>query len=277
MWSEHLASRTSRRGSPTSASSRRAHRGGRRRDVREQHEAHRRVVEAEVEQRVVELAERAERPQVRARRRIPAASVGTSPFAPVAVAAEHADLRGRRGAVDRQRHVAVVAVDVARRGAPRLERRASRRAPPCPASPPRGSPARSRTAWSKRLLRDRSIDEAPLLRALAAHALGQGREHVGEVAPHLALVHEPGEPAGAREHREQRRLRERDGAAAVVGEQDLLARERELVAAARGDAVQRARGSAARSRRTPPRAQSRVSFVNLQKLTLNACVDEPSM
>src|SRR6202044_431811 len=63
-----------------------------------------------------------------------------------------------------------------------------------------------------------AIDEAPVLRALAAHALGEGAEDVGEVAAHPALVDEAGEPTGAREHREERRLRERDRAVAVVRE-----------------------------------------------------------
>ena len=76
-------------------------------------------------------------------------------------------------------------------------------------------------------------------RALAAHALGQGAEHVGEVAPDLALVDQAGEPARPGQHAEERRLGEADRADAVVDEDDLVAGERQLVPAARGRAVER--------------------------------------
>ena len=49
--------------------------------------------------------------------------------------------------------------------------------------------------------------------------------HVGEVAAHLALVGDPGQAAGARQHREQRRLGQGDGARSVVGEDDEVAGE----------------------------------------------------
>ena len=76
------------------------------------------------------------------------------------------------------------------------------------------------------------IDQAPVLRALALDALGGRAEHVGAVAAHLALVDEAREAAGAGQHGEQRRLGEADRGAAVVDEHRLVARERELVAAA---------------------------------------------
>ena len=88
--------------------------------------------------------------------------------------------------------------------------------------------------------RDQLVDQAPLLGALAAHALGGGAEEVGVVAPHQALVHEAREPAGAGQHGEQRQLGQRHRARAVVGQQDLVAGQRQLVAAAGGDAVDRA-------------------------------------
>ena len=78
------------------------------------------------------------------------------------------------------------------------------------------------------------------LRALAAHALGGGAEEVGVVAPHHALVDQPRQPAGAGQHGEQRQLGQRHRARAVVGQQDLVAGQRQLVAAAGGDAVDRA-------------------------------------
>src|SRR5205085_9148184 len=86
---------------------------------------------------------------------------------------------------------------------------------------------------------DEPIDEAPVLGALALEALGERAEHVRAVSTNLALVDEAREAAGARQHREQRRLGERHGAVAVVDEQDLVARERELVTAAGGGALAR--------------------------------------
>ena len=81
------------------------------------------------------------------------------------------------------------------------------------------------------------VDQPPLDRLGAAHALLGGAEHVGAVAPHLALVGDAGEAAGPGQHGEQRRLGERHGRAAVVDQHDVLGRERELVAAARAAAV----------------------------------------
>ena len=60
------------------------------------------------------------------------------------------------------------------------------------------------------------VDEAPLDGALAAHALGDGAERVGEIAAHLALVDEAREAAGAGEHAEERHLGQADRAGAVV-------------------------------------------------------------
>ena len=83
------------------------------------------------------------------------------------------------------------------------------------------------------------VDEPPLDRALPLHALGDRAEHVREIAPHLALVDDAREAAGARQHAEQRRLRQADRRVAVVDQDDLVARERQLVAAAGADAVER--------------------------------------
>jgi hypothetical protein len=60
------------------------------------------------------------------------------------------------------------------------------------------------------------------------------------VAPHHALVDQPRQAAGAGQHGEQRQLGQRHGARTVVGQQDLLARQRQLVTAARRDTVDRA-------------------------------------
>ena len=88
--------------------------------------------------------------------------------------------------------------------------------------------------------RDQLVDQPPFARPLAAHALGGGAEEVGVVAPHQALVDQARQAAGAGQHGEQRQLGQRHRARAVVGQQDLLAGQRQLVAAAGGDAVDRA-------------------------------------
>ena len=83
------------------------------------------------------------------------------------------------------------------------------------------------------------VDQAPGLRRLAAHPLAAGGDHVGEILADAPLVHQPGEPAGARQHREQRDLRHGDRGRAVVDQDDLVAGEGELIPAARGGAVDR--------------------------------------
>jgi hypothetical protein len=81
------------------------------------------------------------------------------------------------------------------------------------------------------------VDQIPVDGALAADAFGEAREVVGPVAADLALVADPGEAAGAGQHAEQRDFGQADRRAAVVDEHDLVAGERELVAAAARDAV----------------------------------------
>src|SRR6185503_15271649 len=83
------------------------------------------------------------------------------------------------------------------------------------------------------------IDELPFDRALPFHALCQRSEDVREVATDLTLVDNARKPAGTRENRQQRRLRQADCRVRVVNERDLIAREGELVATARANAVQR--------------------------------------
>ena len=83
------------------------------------------------------------------------------------------------------------------------------------------------------------VDQAPGLRGLATHPLAAGGDHVGEVLADPPLVDQPGEPARARQHRQQRNLRHGHGGRAVVDQDDLVAGERELVSAAGGGAVDR--------------------------------------
>ena len=74
--------------------------------------------------------------------------------------------------------------------------------------------------------------------------------------------------AGAGQHGQQRQLGQRHRARAVVDQQDLVAGQRQLVAAAGGDAVDRADVDSGRDALTRPRWPARVSLVNLQKFTL---------
>src|SRR5437762_6212053 len=76
------------------------------------------------------------------------------------------------------------------------------------------------------------VDEPPLLRALAADAVGRRAEDVGVVAPDFSLVGDAREAAGAGQHAEQRYFRQADRRRAVVDQDDLVARQRQLVATA---------------------------------------------
>ena len=57
------------------------------------------------------------------------------------------------------------------------------------------------------------------------------------VAAHLALVDDARQPAGARQHRQQRHFRQRHRRGAVVGEDDVIGCKRQLIAAAGCGAV----------------------------------------
>jgi len=83
------------------------------------------------------------------------------------------------------------------------------------------------------------VDEPPLLRPQAADAFGRRAEDVRMIVPHLALVGEPRESAGSWQHAKERHFRQRHRRRAIVDQHDLVARERELVAAARARAVDR--------------------------------------
>ena len=60
------------------------------------------------------------------------------------------------------------------------------------------------------------------------------------VAAHPAFVHQPGKAAGAGQDGEQRQFRQGDSAGAVVNEDDVVAGEGQLVAAAGRRPVDRA-------------------------------------
>ena len=127
-----------------------------------------------------------------------------------------------------------VAVD--RRAASGVEAR--RRAPSAGRSERRPGPAaRSRTTSSKRLRGAMASTRPQSTRLRPLHALGPGGEDVGEVAADVALVDDPGQAAGAGQHGEQRHLGQRHRRRPVVDEEDLVAGQRQLVAAAGRGAV----------------------------------------
>ena len=81
------------------------------------------------------------------------------------------------------------------------------------------------------------VDQPPLHRALALDAFLDGAEIIGVVAAHLALVDHARQAAGARQHRQQRHFRQRHRGRAVVGEDDVIGRQRQFIAAAGRGAV----------------------------------------
>ena len=73
--------------------------------------------------------------------------------------------------------------------------------------------------------------------ALALDAFLDGAEIIGVVAAHLALVDHARQPAGARQHRQQRHFRQRHRGRAIVGEDDVIGRQRQFITAAGRGAV----------------------------------------
>ena len=88
--------------------------------------------------------------------------------------------------------------------------------------------------------RQQFVDQVPVHGAPALDALLQGAEEVGPVAADAALVEQTGQSAGAGKHPQERHFGQRDGRTAVVGQQDAVAGERQLVAAPGRRAAHRA-------------------------------------
>ena len=65
------------------------------------------------------------------------------------------------------------------------------------------------------------------------------------IATNLALVGDPGQPTGARQDREQRHLGQRHCRRAVIEQDDVIGRERKLIAASRRRSVDDANGAQA--------------------------------
>src|SRR5680860_120303 len=84
---------------------------------------------------------------------------------------------------------------------------------------------------------DRGVHQAPCGSGRPLDAVALRGEHVGEVLADVALVDDAGEPAGAGQDAEQGNLRQRDGRRPVVHQDQLVARQRQLVPAAGRGAV----------------------------------------
>src|SRR5207247_9624866 len=83
------------------------------------------------------------------------------------------------------------------------------------------------------------VDQPPLDRALAFDAFGERGETVGQIAADSSFVDDARQPAGAGENAEQRHFRKAHGRVTVVDQDDLVARQRQLVSAPGADAVER--------------------------------------
>jgi hypothetical protein len=217
---------------------------------------------------VVELAEAAQRPELGAALAHGAASSGSPALGPA-----HGEARRPRRRVDAQGDV-TCSIRLVRSGP-----RAGARATPGPERA--GAPPASACAFSgtRSANRDSGTVSSTSRHSTARRPftpLAEAAEDVGEVAPHLALVHDARQAAGAGQHGQQRDLGQAHRGRGVVHQQDLVAGERQLVPAAAHAPFTAARNFSAEWREASSIA-SRVSFVYLQKLTLKACVEEPSM
>ncbi len=110
---------------------------------------------------------------------------------------------------------------------------------PADRTPPQVPRARLATRSLELARRIHRVDQPPLDRPLALHALRRPWRRRPPDRGGPSLVHDAGQAAGAGQHAEQRRLRQADRGVPVVDEEDLVAGQRELVAAAGADAVQR--------------------------------------
>ncbi len=194
------------------------------------------LVEADVEDGIVELAGELQRPERRALRDHFIRRRGRRVRRP----AQH-DGSEARFAIERHGDIAIVAAVVADAARERRQRNAAH--------------GTIRTHPFPRLGGDRGlelavghhgVDQPPLHRALALHALFRGAEDIRMVAADLSLVGDARQAAGAGQHREQRHLRQRHRGGTVVHQHDIIGGERHLVAAARRGAVDHGDGAQAR-------------------------------
>ena len=186
------------------------------------------LVVPQPQDRVVELARERERPELLALLLDP----GTVRRR-VAFRTEKHEPGGAGGAVDGHLYVPVAA---------RVRSGLALEVGPCDAARGRALRRERRRPLAHRFdeTRPRSelVDETPVEGALAPHPLFHGAEEVRVVAPHLALVDDPGKAARARQDAEKGHLGQRHRARTVVDQHDPVACKGQLVATARRRAVQ---------------------------------------
>ena len=85
--------------------------------------------------------------------------------------------------------------------------------------------------------RRKFVHQPPLQRPGASHSLRRRAQEVGVVAAHPALIHQPGQAAGAGQHRQQRQLRQRHRAGPIVNQYDVVTGQSQFIPAARSRAV----------------------------------------
>ena len=98
-------------------------------------------------------------------------------------------------------------------------------------------------AFAHRTRKDRRLGQriyqTPFNRLLAAHPFSSGAKNIGQVVAHMALVGQARESAGAGQHTQQRHFGQRHRRRPVVDQQDLIAGQRQLIAATGAGAVDR--------------------------------------
>ena len=196
------------------------------------HRADLRFVQPQPQKRIVELAKRAQRPPLVAsgqnlggRRRL------------LSRGRLHGEIRRTSPAIEGHRHGRIADGPV---GDGRVERSQH---DPRSARGTIGHGGEFARASSHRFLEPAGgphrVHEPPLDRALPFDAFHERAEEVRAVASHATFVDDAGETASAWEHAEQRRFGQADRRVAIVHQENLIARERELVPAARARAVDR--------------------------------------
>ncbi len=183
------------------------------------------LVHTQVQDQIVELARHRERPEIHAQR-LHAGGGGRRRR----LRCRHGDLGQAAAAIDLTRHPAVGDPIPLERARQRRECDAARVGRPITASRQLGRQLTHALVQSR--ARHDLVDQVPLHRPLALDAFLERREVVGAVAADLALVRQPRQTAGTRQHGQQRNLGQRHGGVAVVGHHDPLAGQRQLVAAA---------------------------------------------
>ena len=103
--------------------------------------------------------------------------------------------------------------------------------------PAANSLARSATLASSLLLGTISSTSRHATARLPLMPSSMVQKIIGMVAAHLALVDHARQSAGTRQHRQQRHLRQRHRGRAIVGENDVIGRQRQFIAAAGRGAV----------------------------------------